>query len=208
MLKPKEFAYVIVVSIIFAFTLTLMESLEIFGYTLLAAFLVIMLNIFGKKVAAFYFDSDIKIKFWEVSRFGFKPRQKFKHSFPAGIFLPIITTAFSFGYFTWLAALTFEPEQKIHRAARRHGLYSFPEIPEYHIALIAAAGIFMNLLFSVIGYLINFQEFSVLNLYYAFFNLIPLSSLDGSKILFGSKLLWSVLGIITMIGILIAITII
>ena len=150
---------------------------------------------------AFYFDTEIKIKFWEVSQYGFRPNQRFRNPFPAGVFLPIITTAFSFGYITWLASLTFQTRPKVYRAARRHGLYSFSEIPEYHIGLIAAAGIFANLLFAGIGYLINFPEFMRINLYYALFNMIPLSELDGNKILFGSKLLWSVLAIIILIAI-------
>jgi len=201
MLNPKEIIIVLTVSIIFAFLLTLMESLEIFAYALLASFLVILLNIVGKKVMAFYFDTEIKIKFWEVSQYGFRPNQRFRNPFPAGVFLPIITTAFSFGYITWLASLTFQTRPKVYRAARRHGLYSFSEIPEYHIGLIAAAGIFANLLFAGIGYLINFPEFMRINLYYALFNMIPLSELDGNKILFGSKLLWSVLAIIILIAI-------
>ena len=71
---------------------------------------------------------------------------------------------------------------------------------ERHIGLIAAAGIAMNLIAAIIGYIINQPEFAKLNIYFAFFNMLPLSDLDGNKILFGNKVLWSFLAIITIIG--------
>jgi len=212
MLNQKEITFVIIISLILAFTISLMESLEIFLYTLLFIFLILLINTFAKKIAAFYLDSEIKIKLWELKRFGLlhfmnitpikstHPSREFKKPFLAGAFLPIIVTAFSFGYLTWMASLIFEVKSKTYKAAKRHGFYSFTEMPEYHIGLIAASGILANLLFALIGYLINFPLFTKLNIYYAFFNMIPISSLDGNKIFFGSKLLWSFLTIIVLIA--------
>ena len=47
MLKGKEFAIILVVSIIFAFIISLVRSFEIFLYTLATAFLVIIINVLG-----------------------------------------------------------------------------------------------------------------------------------------------------------------
>ena len=38
------------------------------------------------------------------------------------------------------------------------------------------------LIFGVVGYFLGFQEFAKLSLGFAFFNMIPLSNLDGNKI--------------------------
>lgn len=202
MLNKKEVAIIIVISLILAFTISLVESLRMFGYTLLAVFLIIMINTLAKKVIGFYLDSEIEIEFWEIKRYGFKAHRYFKKPFPAGAFLPIITTAFSFGYLTWMASLIFEVKPKIYRAAKRHGHYSFLEMSEFHISLIAAAGILANIGFAIIGYLINFPEFTRWSIYYAAFNMIPISDLDGNKIFFGSKALWSFLASIVLIALI------
>lgn len=208
MLNNKELTSIILITLILAITISLIESLEIFLYTLLIIFAIILINTISKKIASYYLDSKIEIKSWSLKRYGFRPEASFKKAFPAGPFLPIITTAFSAGYLVWMACLTFEPKPKIYRAAKRHGLYSFSEMTEYHIGLIAAAGIFTNLVFAVIGYLLNFPEFAKLNIYYAFYNLLPLSDLDGNKIFFGSLILWSFLASIVLIGMFFALFII
>ncbi len=200
MLNKKEIIYIVIITLILGVVISLIKTPEIFLYTLLAVFLVLIINIIAKKVTSFYLDSEIEIKLWEIKRYGFKTHKHFKKPFPAGAFLPLITTAFSFGFITWMASLVFDVKPKIYRAAKRHGLYSFSEITELHLGLIAAAGIFANLVFAIIGYLINFPEFARINILYAFFNMIPLSNLDGNKIFFGNLILWSFLASIVLIG--------
>jgi len=208
MLSKKEIIIIAVIAIILAFTISLFKSTELFLYTLLSVFLILIINVIAKKTMSFYLDSEIEIKLWEIKRYGFTAHRYFKRPFPAGAFFPIIVTAFSFGYLTWMASLIFEVKAKIHRAAKRHGLYSFSEMTEYHIALIAAAGIFINLLLAITGYLIGFNTFAKLNIYYAFFNMLPLSSLDGNKIFFGNLVMWAFLASLVLIGILCAIFVI
>ena len=208
MLNKKEITVIILVTIILGFTISLIKTFEIFIYTLGAVFLILLINVLAKKVASFYLDSEIEIKLWEIKQYGFKSHRSFKKPFPAGAFLPIIATAFSLGYMTWMASLVFDIKSKIHRAAKRHGLYTFSEMPESHLGLIAASGIFANLAFAIIGYLINFPEFAKLNIYYAFFNMLPISDLDGNKIFFGNLTLWSFLASIVLIGLFSAIFVI
>jgi len=211
MLERKEIIAVSVIALILAFTISLVKSLEIFLYALLSIFLILTINIIAKKVMSFYLDSEIEIKLWEIGHtFLWTPLQgwsiprKLKRPFPAGAFFPIIITAFSFGYLTWMASLVFDVKAKVYRAARRYGLYKFSEMTEYHLALIAAAGIIANLSFAIIGYLLGFNDFAKLNIYYASFNMLPISSLDGNKIFFGSLVLWSFLASIILIGLLFA----
>lgn len=200
MINKNEILAIGVITLILAFTISLLKSMEIFLYTLLTVFLIIAINLIAKKVVSFHFGTEIEVKIWEIKRYGFKPSRYFKKPFPAGAFFPIIVTAFSFGYLIWMASLAFEVKANIYRKAKRHGLYVFSEITEGHIGKIAAAGVLANLVFSILGYLIGYPDFARLNIYFAFFNMLPLSNLDGNKIFFGSVVLWSFLASIVLIG--------
>lgn len=202
MLNKKEIIAVLITIIILTFSITLIESWKIFFYCLLSVFVILGINIAAKKIVSFYLDSEIEIRIWEFRRFGVKKHQYFKRSFPAGAFLPIISKIifFPINSFVWMACLIFDVKPKIYRAAKRHGLYSYSEMTEYHLGLIATAGIFLNLAAAVAGYLLGFPLFARLNIYYAFFNLLPISELDGNKIFFGNLVIWSFLAVLTLIG--------
>ncbi len=201
MMNPKEFALIVVISIVLAFTISLISPINVFLYTLLSVFIIIFINVVAKKIAAFFLDSKIEVKLWEINRYGFKPSAQFKKSFPAGIVLPILVAAVTLGNIYWLASLIFNVKVKAYRAAKRWGLYSFSEMTEHHIGLIAVWGIVANLLLAVIGYLIGFEGFARLNIFFAFFNMLPISDLDGNKIFFGNMIIWSFLEILTLIGV-------
>jgi len=200
MLKGKELGIIVVTCIILAFAVTLVTSLATFLWALLMIFIVIIVNILAKKVTAYNLDSEIEVKFWEVQRYGFAPSRHFKKPVPAGLFMPVIISFLSLGYVYWMACLVFEVKAKVYRAAKRFGLYAFSEMTERHIGLIAAAGIITNLVFAAIGYLTDFTDFARFNIYYAAFNMLPFSDLDGNKIFFGSIVLWSFLAAVTLIG--------
>lgn len=209
MLNRKEIIIIVVVAIILTFIVSLMESMQSVKYALISILIILSLNIFAKKVTANYYDSEIEVKLWDIKRYGLfgiftrgylHPSRKLKRPFPAGAFFPILFAFFTFGTVKWMASLVFDVKAKVHRAAKRHGLWSFSEMTEYHIGLIAAAGIAINLIAAIIGYFINQPEFAKLNIYFALFNMLPISDLDGNKIFFGSKILWVFLAIITLIG--------
>lgn len=200
MINAKEGAIIVLVSIVLAFTISLVESLNLFLSTLLSVFLVIAVNILAKKFAAFMLESEIEIRLWEIRQWGFKPHKHFKKPIPAGIIFPLAVAFLSIGYIYWLASLVFDINSKAYRAAKRWGLYTFSEVTEYHIGWIAAWGVIANLLFAIIGYFAGFMEFAKLNIFFALFNMIPFSNLDGNKIYFGNVVLWSFLAILTLIG--------
>ena len=200
MFNKKEIAYIFVITIILAFAIAFIRSMETFLYTLASIFIIVSANIAAKKISGYYLDSEIEVKIWEMQRFGFKPNRYLKKPIPMGAFLPLIFSGLTYGYLTWMACLVFDVKAKIYRAAKRYGLYTFSEMTEYHIGLIAASGIIINLVLSIIGYLIGFVEFAELNIYYAFFNMIPFSDLDGNKISFGSIILWSFLASLVLVG--------
>ena len=200
MLNQKEGSIILLTSIIVAATISIFDRWDVFAYTLLAVVLIIGINVLAKKIAGFYLDAHTEINLWEVERYGFKPGDHFKKPVPAGVIMPIIFSLLSFGYLTWMAVTTFEVKPRTYRAAKRFGLYSFSEMSEFHLALIASAGILANILFAIIGYFLNVPQFSKLSIYYALFNMLPLSDLDGNKIFFGSIIIWAFLASIVAIG--------
>jgi len=202
MLNKNEIIAILVTTIILAFAINLIQSLQSFLYALLFVFIILVTNIIAKKITGFHLDSEVEVKLWEFKRYGIKSHKHFKKPFPAGAFFPIISKLilFPINSFVWMASLVFDVKAKTYRSAKRHGLYNFSEMTEDHIGYIAAAGIATNLILAIIGYFVGFPLFAKLNIYYAFFNMIPISDLDGNKIFFGSLVLWSFLAAITLIG--------
>lgn len=199
MFEKKEIGVLVLVTIILALTISFLKTGVLLG-VLLAVFIILLLNIVAKKIAAFYLESEIEIKPWQMERYGFESHQYFKKPFPIGIFFPIIVSLVSFGKLFWMASMVFDVKPKVYRAAKRHELYSFSEMTENHMASIAATGVFVNLIAAVIGYLLGFSDFARLNIYFAFFSMLPLSDLDGNKMFFGNIVLWSFLATIVLIG--------
>ena len=205
MFNKKEIITILVATIILAFSSNfLFGGYVAFLWTLLAVFFVLLINIIAKKISSFYLESEVEIKFWEMEAIGIRKRKYFKKPLIIGAFLPLLSKLILLPVqgLCWMASLIFEVKPRTSRAARRHELYIFSEMTESHIAYIAASGILVNMIFAVIGYLIGFTEFSKLNIYYALFNLLPIGKLDGSKIFFGSLILWSFLVCLAVIGLI------
>ena len=208
----KEISAIVIIIVVLSLSLVLssdlIENWKIIFTTLFAVSLVVLLNIFTKKTTAYFLDSEIEMKIWETNLplpFGHKLR-----NFPLGGFLPLVSKIilFPFNNFVWMASLVFDVKPKTYRAAKRFGLYTFSDVTEYEFGLIAASGILVNLILSAIGYFAGFPLLARLSMYYAFFNILPISELDGNKILFGSKILWSFLASLVLIGMLFAIFIV
>jgi len=200
MINVKEAFTILIAMIILGITISFAKGINVLLFTILAIFFVILINTLAKKTASFYLDSEIEVDIWKIQRYGFKASEYFKRPFLAGIFVPIIFAVLSIGRVFWMASLVFEVKPKTYRAAKRFGLYSYSEMTEAHIGYIAAAGILANLFFAFIGYLLGFSDFARLSIYYTFFNMIPISDLDGNKVFFGNIILWSFLAALVLIG--------
>ncbi len=214
MINKREALIIPLVIVIIAFSVNL--SLNNFDWwgtipsALLAVAVVILVNVFFKKLIAYRLDTEIEMKIWEVGKFGYVKEKHSKRAFPMGAILPIISKIilFPLNSFVWMASLVFDVKPRIYRGAKRFGLYTFSEVTEYHLGLIAASGIMINLIMAVVGYFIGFPLFARLNVYYAFFNMLPISELDGNKIFFGNKILWAFLASLVLVGMLFAIFIV
>jgi hypothetical protein len=201
---------IIIISLSISLSLNILAEWKTVLYTLLAVFITVLANVFTKKIIAYRLDSEIEMNIWEIGKYGFSKDKNSKKPFPLGAFLPIVSkiVLFPLKSFVWMASLVFDVKPRIYRGAKRYGLYTFSEITESHLGLIAASGIVINLILAVIGYFLGFPLFARLNIYYAFFNMLPISELDGNRIFFGNLILWSFLASFVLIGMLFAVFII
>lgn len=207
-MKEKEIIHIIiailVLSIIISFSKIIKNDIAYLGTAILFAFIIIGVNIASKKVVANLLDSDIEHSIWFWSRYGLKPGYHIGYPaekpIPAGVLLPLILTAFSIGFIKFPTILTYETSALKRRVAKRFGYYSFTEVTDWHIAVIGGAGIVATLILSFVCYWIpSLEELARISAFYAFFNLIPFSKLDGAQIYFGSRVLWTALAIISAI---------
>jgi len=205
----KEMASIFGVILILTISINLFKSVfqefNLYLTIFLSLFILIILNVFIKKFIAYLLDSELEMKIWETKKMRLRKRGEGKTvSFPIGILMPLISRFlfFAFGNFIWMASLIFEVKPKTYRGAKRYGLYSFSEMSEYHIAIIAASGILINLFVAVIFYLLGYELAARLSIYYSFFNLLPIGELDGNKIFYGKTSWWVILSVIVLIGLL------
>ena len=173
-----------------------------------ASMVVVVLPLLLRKAFAYSLDASVKHRVWHFYRFGIYPGQHFKKEYPFGIIVPgffaILGLLASFPIMV-LTFLTYETRALKHRAAKRFGYYSYTEMTDWHNALIGASAIVVLLVISLVGYIGNFEVLAKLAAYYAFWNMIPFSDLDGTQIYFGNKVLYYVLAITTLIFTLYAI---
>lgn len=198
MLNGKEILSLLIAMIIFAFVVSF-PDLNNFALMFLFGFIIIFIYVLTKKLVAYYLETDIEMKIWSFQRYGLYERSYFKKPIPIGIILPFILTILSFGYIDWIALLQTDEKASKYRVAKRHDFYSFSELTEWHIGLIAASGIIASLILAIIAYLINQPILGKFAIFYASFNMIPIGKLDGTKIFFGSKILWVILAVFCFI---------
>lgn len=202
MFKLTEFIHLVIAIILFAFVINFLKDFNSFLTALLIAFIIIAVNVLSKKIMAYYLESEIEQKIFHIQRWGWYQRSYFKKPVPVGVILPfaLVWLSYPIGFLKMLAFLQFDVKPTSGRAAKRHGLYRFTEMTEWHIASIAGIGIFINLVLAVIAYLAGFSELARYSIYFSIWNLLPIGQLDGSKIFFGSIRLWFVLVILSIIG--------
>lgn len=189
----------IVLTIVASFKFILNSEWNEVGVTAIFSVIILLFAIGSKKLMAYLLDTNVEHEVWKFSRYGWKPHWHLKKDIPAGIIFPLFLTLFSLGFLKFLSVLTYETTASKYRAAKRHGFYSFTEMTDWHNGLIGAAGIISVLALAIIGYFSNYEYLSKLAAFYAFSNLLPISKLDGSQIFFGSRILYAILAVITLI---------
>ncbi|MEK6915223.1 MAG: hypothetical protein AABW89_01620 [Nanoarchaeota archaeon] len=206
MIKEKEIAQIVIAIIALGFVSGFVNLVrgEFEGFSIIVGFsaIIIGINIVAKKMMASRLDADVEHEIWKINRFGLRPKDHFKKDLMAGVIIPIFVAIITLGSIKLMTIMTYETRALKRRATKKFGPYSFTEMTDYHNALVGAAGIISALLITFVTYWFPGELFSIMAkmaTFYAFFNLIPFSKLDGSQIYFGSRVLWSVLAIITLI---------
>jgi hypothetical protein len=193
----KEITIMTLASIILALTVSY-KNTDILTTATISFLIIIIINILTKKIIAKHFEIDIKTKFWTLKQFGLRQDMHFKNPVPMA-WLPLLITLFTKGNIFWLGILEFDAKAKPERASKRHGLYRFTEITEWHMAWIATWGIIANFIALIIAYIAGFELFAKLSIYFIAWSIIPIGRLDGTKLYFGSRALWTVVASITLI---------
>ncbi|MEK6820696.1 MAG: hypothetical protein AABX71_03215 [Nanoarchaeota archaeon] len=199
MLNKNEAISLVLALVVLAFSNSFFNS-SLFLSSLLIFAIILAVYIAAKKYVAYYYEAEEETKIWTFKRFGLYERNHFKNPVPIGIILPFVLSLLTFGYVKWFAVTESDVKPTAARAARRHEFYSFSEMTEWNLALISASGIAASLIIAPIAYLFNFSELARASVYFACFNMLPLGKLDGSRIFFGSLILWSILAVICLIA--------
>ncbi|PIU75914.1 hypothetical protein COS75_02045 [Candidatus Pacearchaeota archaeon CG06_land_8_20_14_3_00_35_12] len=194
-INKQEIIYLIASAILIGYIVSFNELLTqavqswiIWLNLTIAAFVIVAVNVFAKKLAAWKKGCELEMKLWTFRRFWFPERMKFPFLFPIWFVLPLIITWLSTGRLWWLAILVFEAEPTFSRVRER-----WTELTEWDLALFAAAGVYANIVLAVIFKAFGAQQFAMLSAWFAFFCLIPIGNLDGAKIFFGGdngRLFW------------------
>ena len=204
MFTLKEVVHIAIAIILFAFIINFLSNS--FQSALIIAALILIVNVAAKEFAAYFHQATIEHKIWQFQRWGYYERSHLKRPIPAGIIFPflLLWVSYPYGFLKMLTFIQSDIKATTARVAKkRGGLYRFSEMSEWHIGLICGAGIFANLILVVIGLLIGDPisiKLADYSIYYVLWNLIPFGQLDGAKIFFGSKVLWPLLAILSLIG--------
>lgn len=201
-----ELIHILIAILVFGFVIGFRYIIEekwiLLPVSLIFAALILGLNILAKKLTARALDSDVEHSIWTMRQYGIKPRWKFRYEMPMGIILPLLFTFFFLGTVYITTILSYEARALKRRVAKRFGYYSYSELTDFHNGLIGASGILIVLLLAFIAYFLPFANAELLSkmaVFYAFWNMVPFSKLDGTQIFFGSKVVYAVLAIITLI---------
>ena len=111
-----------------------------------------------------------------------------------GLFLAVIFAVITNGRFWFLVAGGFMVH---HLAGHRLGWFRY-DINYWAVALIALAGNLATVLFIIVLKVSNvlalnplLQKFIIFNIVYTVYNMVPIPPLDGSKIFYGSRMLYA-----------------
>jgi hypothetical protein len=157
-------------------------SIEPADLLLMFAFSLVMLFIYvaGQKIAAWYYNCDIKIKFLSFRQYWFRDTYRFKWPFPLWLVLPVLLFLITAGKFKWLAIMGFDIEAKKGRIRKR-----FSNIDDVDVAKIVVAGPAASLIFALILKVVGLASLAIYPALLAFLTCIPIGS--GFKILAGSR---------------------
>lgn len=189
----KEFKTILIIILILTFifgyndnkpSFILKDWLLNLIYVFILVSLVVLVNIFGYKLAAKYFDAKIEMKIWNSSKFEGKFSLKKLGNYIFSPVLPILLTLFSNGkiFLTTIATFDIKDYSVFGR--------KFPKLTYFNHGLIVIAGLFFNFILMIFFKILMLEKGILINSWFILWNLLPLSQLPGSKIFFASRVMW------------------
>lgn len=161
------------------------------------AALILLIHHFGYKISAILFDCSAETQLWSMRQFWFSKSSYFRRPFPLWLLFPLILIWISLGTIKWLAVITFNITPLPSRIK-----YRWRELTEWHIALVATGALIFNIVAALIAKAFGFDEFALLNLMFVLMSVLPIGQLDGTKIFFGSMLLWTFMFVLSIVMLL------
>ncbi len=214
-MKQLEFLHIIsailILTVAAGFSFIVKSELEKLAQVFLFSIIIIIISVLAKKIISYSLDADVEHEIWQMQNFGLTKNFQTKKPIPIGAIFPLLLSVLSWGIIKFSAILTYEARALKYRASKRFGPFSYTEMTDRHNAIIGASSTVALLILSIITYLLpgtNLEYLAKLSIYYVFWNLLPISKLDGIQVLMGSRILWSVLFTITIIFLFFALTII
>lgn len=200
-MDKEEIAHVLTAILVFTVVLSVGNLLDgnynYLGVAFASSVVIISASIAGKKFMAHLLDSDVSHRIWFSNRFG---PNLLSRPFPSGIVFPLLLSLVTFGFVKMGSILEYETSAKKIRAAKRFGYYSYAEMTDWHNALIGTAGMIVTLIVMVASYLLDFEPTAKAAALFMFWNMIPMANLDGTQIFFGSKTLWTIMGLLALLS--------
>ena len=203
MFDKKEAAQLIFAVLLIAYLIAFI-NFTLTGYLIAIgmALIILLPHVIAHKIAASYYIAESRFRLLEWRRYWFYEDSEFKFPFPAWLVFPIVFAFLTKGLLKFFAIETCEITWKHERRLGRW----FSELQEDEIAMIALVGPLTNLLLTTISAILFsvteiplFKEFAILNTWFALFTLLPIGNLDGTKILFGGKIRWTLFFIFTLV---------
>jgi len=205
MLNKKEIIYAALAILVMTLTLSFVDYNLLFEkmplYLIFSA-IIILISIFSKKITAKIIDVSVEIKSWEWKRYGIYARSEFKKPIPTGFVLPLLLSLlFSYRYFFCL--LQFDSTALTSKAAKKYGKNRISGLTEWDEALIIFYSIIPLIILALFVKFTNISliaELSRITMFYVLWNLVPVSKLDGTKLFFASRPLFTFTWILTLIA--------
>ncbi len=193
MLKKHEIGAICLASLVIGFV-TSFRHLQTYEWQTLFTFLkfaglgliAVIACVATSKFVANEFGCDAEFRLWTMDRYGFERKHYLRKTMPTWILVPLFLVFISWGYIKWLGLLVFDIGHSTRVAKGR----DYTEMTEWELALIAFYGLLTNVALAIISKFLGWDAFSSLNIWFVFFNLLPISELNGTKILHGSIMLW------------------
>jgi len=142
--------------------------------------LIFLIHVFGLKLAAKYYGTELKMKIWNSQKFKavktFSKKLLLIYTTPI---LNILVMLFSNGRIYLSSVFSFDVKKET--LGRK-----FQYLTYFNIANIVFFGLLFNLILMWIFKLINFDLGLKISFWFILFNLLPVSELPGAKILAGS----------------------